>query len=106
MGPIGHLGPIAGAQRFMELASQGFPPLPPSIPLPGMNDSPLEFSTSKNQPAVIRESSDDNDRRSDKNDNRRDRDNRDTRDNRDNSRRQMMSIELNYITSNSIMFVR
>ncbi|EFN61407.1 Ecto-NOX disulfide-thiol exchanger 2 [Camponotus floridanus] len=89
MGPIGPLGPIAGPQSFMELAGQGFPPLPPPpIPLPGMNDSPLEFSTNKNQPPIVRETSDDNsDRRSDKNDNRRDRENRDSRDTRDNNRR-------------------
>lgn len=89
MGPIGPLGPIAGPQSFMELAGQGFPPLPPPpIPLPGMNDSPLEFSTNKNQPPIVRETSDDSsDRRSDKNDNRRDRENRDSRDTRDNNRR-------------------
>lgn len=86
MGPIGPLGPIAGPQSFMELANQGFPPLPP-IPLPGMNDSPLEFSTNKNQPPVIRETSDDNnDRRNDKND-RRDRESRDNREPRDSNRR-------------------
>ncbi|XP_011689403.1 PREDICTED: ecto-NOX disulfide-thiol exchanger 2 [Wasmannia auropunctata] len=88
MGPIGPLTPIAGPQSFMELAGQGFPPLPPPpIPLPGMNDSPLEFSTNKNQPPVVRETSDDSgDRRSDKNDNRRDRENRDSREARDNRR--------------------
>ncbi|XP_043673893.1 ecto-NOX disulfide-thiol exchanger 2 isoform X1 [Vespula pensylvanica] len=88
MGPMGPLGPITAPQSFMELTGQGFPPLPPPIPLPGMNDSPLEFSTNKNQPPVVRESSEDtNDRRSDKNDNRRERDSRDGRENRDNSRR-------------------
>lgn len=88
MGPIGPLGPIAGPQSFMELTSQGFPPLPPPLPLPGMNDSPLEFSTNKNQPPVIRETTDDsNDRKSDKSDNKRDRESRDNRDARDNSRR-------------------
>lgn len=87
MGPIGALG-IPGPQGFMELAGQGFPPLPPPIPLPGMNDSPLEFSTNKNQPPVVRETPDDNnDRRSDKTDNRRDRENRDNRETRDNNRR-------------------
>lgn len=75
MGPMGPLGPIPGPQSFMELASQGFPPLPPPIPLPGMNDSPLEFSTSKNQPPVVRESTEDNnERRDDKNDSRKERD--------------------------------
>ncbi|KAK0168089.1 hypothetical protein PV327_001925 [Microctonus hyperodae] len=90
MGPMGPLGPIAGPQSFMELAGQGFPPLPPPIPLPGMNDSPLEFSTNKNQPPTVRESTEDSsiDRRNDKNDNsRRDRDTRESRDNRDNGRR-------------------
>ncbi|KAL2715025.1 ecto-NOX disulfide-thiol exchanger 2 [Vespula squamosa] len=88
MGPMGPLGPITGPQSFMELTGQGFPPLPPPIPLPGMNDSPLEFSTNKNQPPIVRESSEDtNDRRNDKNDNRRERDSRDGRENRDNSRR-------------------
>ena len=78
---MGSLGPIPGPQTFIELASQGFPPLPPSIPLPGMNDSPLEFSTSKNQPPVVRESSEDNnERRNDKNDNRKERDSRESRD--------------------------
>ncbi|XP_076286870.1 ecto-NOX disulfide-thiol exchanger 2 isoform X1 [Lasioglossum baleicum] len=87
MGPMGPLAPIAGPQSFMELASQGFPPLPPPIPLPGMNDSPLEFSTNKNQPPLARESSDDNnDKRTEKNDIRRERENRDGRDNRDNRR--------------------
>ncbi|XP_033328875.1 ecto-NOX disulfide-thiol exchanger 2 isoform X2 [Megalopta genalis] len=87
MGPMGPLAPIAGPQSFMELASQGFPPLPPPIPLPGMNDSPLEFSTNKNQPPLARESSDDNnDKRSEKNDIRRERENREGRDNRDNRR--------------------
>ncbi|XP_058798366.1 ecto-NOX disulfide-thiol exchanger 2 [Phymastichus coffea] len=80
MGPIGPLTTLPGAQNFIELASQGFPPMPPPISIPGMNDSPLEFSTNKNQP-VIREASDDNDRRSDKSDGRRDRDTRDIRDN-------------------------
>ena len=78
---MGPLASIPGAQNFMELASQGFPPLPPPIAIPGMNDSPLEFSTNKNQPPMIRDSSEDIDRRSDKNDNRRDRDSRDSRDN-------------------------
>lgn len=92
MGPIGPLG-IPGPQGFMELTGQGFPPLPPPIPLPGMNDSPLEFSTSKNQPPVVRETPDDsNDRRSDKNDNRRDRENRDNRETRDNNRRYLIFI--------------
>lgn len=93
MGPMG-LGLAAGPQGFMELASQGFPPLPPPLPpLPGMNDSPLEFATKKNQPPPIRESTEESaDRRAEvnKNDaNRRgingsgsDRDNRDTRDGR------------------------
>ncbi|KAG7211145.1 hypothetical protein KM043_010469 [Ampulex compressa] len=88
MGPMGPLGPIAGPQSFMELAGQGFPALPAPIPLPGMNDSPLEFSTNKNQPPVVRESTDEsNDRRSEKNEGRRERENRDGRDNRDNNRR-------------------
>ncbi|CAK9798317.1 Ecto-NOX disulfide-thiol exchanger 1 [Anthophora quadrimaculata] len=87
MGPMGTLTPIAGPQSFMELAGQGFPPLPPPIPMPGMNDSPLEFSTNKNQPPVVRESSEDNsDKRSEKNEVRRERENRDNRDNRDNRR--------------------
>ncbi|CAD6215710.1 GSCOCG00000521001-RA-CDS [Cotesia congregata] len=95
MGPMG-LGLAAGPQGFMELASQGFPPLPPPLPpLPGMNDSPLEFATKKNQPPPIRESTEEPaDRRTDslanKNDATRrgvngsgsDRDNRDTRDGR------------------------
>ncbi|XP_074093740.1 ecto-NOX disulfide-thiol exchanger 2 isoform X2 [Cotesia typhae] len=93
MGPMG-LGLTAGPQGFMELASQGFPPLPPPLPpLPSMNDSPLEFATEKNQPSPIRESPEESaDRRAEanKNDaNRRgingsesDRDNRDTRDDR------------------------
>lgn len=80
MAPMGPLTPIPGAQNFMELASQGFPPLPPPIPLPGMNDSPLEFSTNKNQASIIRDNSDDNDRRSEKSESRRDRDSRDMRD--------------------------
>lgn len=85
---MGPLGPIAGPQGFMELASQGFPPLPPPLPLPGMNDSPLEFSTNKNQPPVVRESTEEaSDRRSDKGDGRRDRDSRDSRDSREGSRR-------------------
>lgn len=88
MGPIGLLGRMGGSQSFMELAGQGFPPLPPPLPLPGMNDSPLEFSTNKNQPPAVRETTDDSlDRRNDKNDSRRDRDNRDSRDSRDNGRR-------------------
>ncbi|XP_034934226.1 ecto-NOX disulfide-thiol exchanger 2 isoform X2 [Chelonus insularis] len=94
IGPMGPLGPIAGPQSFMELTGQGFPPLPPppSIPLPGMNDSPLEFSTNKNQPPSGRDNSEDSsfDRiRNDKNESRRDcGDNRDSnRDNRDNNRR-------------------
>ncbi|XP_076623463.1 ecto-NOX disulfide-thiol exchanger 2 [Colletes latitarsis] len=87
MRPMGPLAQITGPQGFMELAGQGFPPLPPPIPLPGMNDSPLEFSTNKNQPPVVRETSDDsNDKRNEKNDVRRDRENRDNRDNRDNRR--------------------
>ncbi|XP_017892392.1 ecto-NOX disulfide-thiol exchanger 2 isoform X2 [Ceratina calcarata] len=87
MGPMGPLTAIAGPQSFMELAGQGFPPLPPPIPLPGMNDSPLEFSTNKNQPPVVRETSEDtNDKRSEKNDVRRERETRDCRDNRDNRR--------------------
>lgn len=87
MGPMGPLTAIAGPQSFMELAGQGFPPLPPPIPLPGMNDSPLEFSTNKNQPPVVRETSEDaNDKRNEKNDVRRERENRDCRDNRDNRR--------------------
>lgn len=91
MGPIGPLG-IPGPQGFMELAGQGFPPLPP-IPLPGMNDSPLEFSTNKNQPPVVRETSDDsNERRNDKNDNRRDRENRDNRETRDTNRRYLIFL--------------
>uniref|UniRef100_A0A0C9QNE3 Enox1_0 protein n=1 Tax=Fopius arisanus TaxID=64838 RepID=A0A0C9QNE3_9HYME len=82
MGPMGPLGPLASHQGFMELASQGFPPLPPPLPLPGMNDSPLEFSTNKNQPPAVRESTEDPvDRRCDKNPVRRDREARDTRDN-------------------------
>lgn len=97
MGPMGPLGPITGPQSFMELTGQGFPPLPPPIPLPGMNDSPLEFSTNKNQPPVVRESSEDtNDRRSDKNDNRRERDSRDGRENRDNSRRCLLFLFIFY----------
>ncbi|XP_063976097.1 ecto-NOX disulfide-thiol exchanger 2 [Diachasmimorpha longicaudata] len=85
MGPMGPLGPLASHQGFMELASQGFPPLPPPLPLPGMNDSPLEFSTNKNQPPAVRESTEEStDRRGDKNDIRRDRDTRDSRDLRDN----------------------
>ncbi|XP_033210952.1 ecto-NOX disulfide-thiol exchanger 2 isoform X2 [Belonocnema kinseyi] len=88
MGPMGSLGPIPGPQSFMELASQGFPPLPPPIPLPGMNDSPLEFSTSKNQPPVVRESTEDNnERKNDKNDSRKERDSREGRENRDSCRR-------------------
>ncbi|XP_068979051.1 ecto-NOX disulfide-thiol exchanger 2 isoform X1 [Bombus flavifrons] len=87
IGPMGPLAPIAGPQSFMELAGQGFPPLPPPIPLPGMNDSPLEFSTNKNQPPVVREASEDNsDKRNEKSDIRRERENRDNRDNRDNRR--------------------
>ncbi|XP_031840381.1 ecto-NOX disulfide-thiol exchanger 2 isoform X4 [Nomia melanderi] len=87
MGPMGPLAPIAGPQSFMELASQGFPPLPPPIPLPGMNDSPLEFSTNKNQPPLARESMDDNnDKKTEKNDIRRERENRESRDNRDSRR--------------------
>ncbi|XP_076248942.1 ecto-NOX disulfide-thiol exchanger 2 [Calliopsis andreniformis] len=87
MGPMGPLAPIAGPQGFMELAGQGFPPLPPPLPLPGMNDSPLEFSTNKNQPPVVRETSEDNnDKRNEKNDGRRERESRDNRDNRDNRR--------------------
>lgn len=114
MGPIGPLGPIAGPQSFMELAGQGFPPLPPPpIPLPGMNDSPLEFSTNKNQPPVVRETSDDSsDRRSDKNDNRRDRENRDSRDARDNNRRwysifiRLVRIVWKKMTSNNYSLVQ
>ncbi|XP_012265272.1 ecto-NOX disulfide-thiol exchanger 2 [Athalia rosae] len=95
IGPMGPLGPMPGPQGFMELTAQtamgpGFPPLPPQISIPGMNDSPLEFSTNKNQPPMARESTDDgNDRRSDKSDNRRDRDReRDReRENRDGGRR-------------------
>lgn len=64
----------------MELASQGFTTLPPPLSIAGLNDSPLEFSANKNQP-IIREISDDNDRRSEKGDNRRDRDARDSREN-------------------------
>ncbi|XP_014211999.1 ecto-NOX disulfide-thiol exchanger 2 isoform X2 [Copidosoma floridanum] len=79
MGHMGPLAPIPGAQNFIELASQGFSPLPPPMSLPGMNDSPLEFNANKNQPCV-RESTEDNDRRSNKNENRRDRDGRDSRD--------------------------
>ncbi|XP_046609696.1 ecto-NOX disulfide-thiol exchanger 2 isoform X1 [Neodiprion virginianus] len=98
MGPMGPLGPIPGPQGFMELTARsamgpGFPPLPPAIAIPGMNDSPLEFSTNKNQPPIARESTEDNnDRRSDKGDVRRDRD-RDRergereRDNREGGRR-------------------
>ncbi|KOC61476.1 Ecto-NOX disulfide-thiol exchanger 1 [Habropoda laboriosa] len=87
MGPMGALAPIAGPQSFMELTGQGFPPLPPPIPMPGMNDSPLEFSTNKNQPPVVRETSEDSsDKRSEKNEIRRERENRDNRDNRDNRR--------------------
>lgn len=86
MGAMGSLGPIPGPQSFMELASQGFPPLPP-IPLPGMNDSPLEFSTNKNQPPIVRESTDEsNERRNEKNDNRKEREARENRENRDNRR--------------------
>ena len=88
MGPMGPLGPMTGPQGFMELATQGFPPLPPPLPLPGMNDSPLEFSTNKNQPPVIRESTEDtNDRRSEKSDGRRERESRDARDTRETVRR-------------------
>lgn len=84
---MGPLAPIAGPQSFMDLASQGFPPLPPPIPLPGMNDSPLEFSTNKNQPPVVREAPEDNsDKRNEKSDIRRERENRDNRDARDNRR--------------------
>lgn len=84
---MGSLAPIAGPQGFMELAGQGFPPLPSPIPLPGMNDSPLEFTTNKNQPPVVRETSEDSgDKRSEKSDVRRERENRDNRDNRDNRR--------------------
>ncbi|XP_076764611.1 ecto-NOX disulfide-thiol exchanger 2 isoform X3 [Xylocopa sonorina] len=87
MGPMGALTSIAGPQSFMELTSQGFPPLPPPMPLPGMNDSPLEFSTNKNQPPVVRETSEDSsDKRNEKSDIRRERENRDNRDNRDNRR--------------------
>ncbi|PBC26220.1 Ecto-NOX disulfide-thiol exchanger [Apis cerana cerana] len=87
IGPMGPLAPIAGPQSFMDLASQGFPPLPPPIPLPGMNDSPLEFSTNKNQPPVVREAPEDNsDKRNEKSDIRRERENRDNRDTRDNRR--------------------
>ncbi|XP_053995111.1 ecto-NOX disulfide-thiol exchanger 2 [Hylaeus volcanicus] len=87
MGPMGPLAPIPGPQGFMELAGQGFPPLPPPIPLPGMNDSPLEFSTNKNQPPVARETSEDNsDKRNEKNNVKRERENRDNRGNRDNRR--------------------
>lgn len=77
---MGPLGPIGGPQGFMDLTAQtamgqGFPPLPPPISIPGMNDSPLEFSTNKNQPPMARESTDDNnERRSDKGDSRRERD--------------------------------
>lgn len=81
---MGPLASIAGPQSFMDLTGQGFPPLPPPIPLPGMNDSPLEFSTNKNQPPVVRETSEDNnDKRGEKCDIRRDRETRDNRDNRD-----------------------
>lgn len=87
MGPMGPLGHIGGPQSFMELAGQGFPPLPPPLPLPGMNDTPLEFSTNKNQPPIVRETTDEsNERRGDKGDRSRDRDTRENRDNRDNRR--------------------
>ncbi|XP_012276181.1 ecto-NOX disulfide-thiol exchanger 2 [Orussus abietinus] len=87
MGPMGPLGPITGPQGFMELASQGFPPLPPPIPLPGMNDTPLEFSTNKNQPPMARETAEEtSDRKNEKNDNRRERDSRENRDSRDSRR--------------------
>ncbi|XP_017753347.1 PREDICTED: ecto-NOX disulfide-thiol exchanger 2 isoform X2 [Eufriesea mexicana] len=87
IGAMRSLAPIADAQSFMKLAGQGFPPLPPPISLPGMNDSPLEFSTNKNQPPVVRETSEDNsDKRNEKSDIRRKRENRDNRDNRDNKR--------------------
>jgi hypothetical protein len=79
MGPIGPLTQIAGTQNFIDLANQGFPQLPPSIPIPGMNDTPLEFSTHKAQSSIIRETLDD-DRRNEKNECRRDRENRDSRD--------------------------
>ncbi|XP_008558980.1 ecto-NOX disulfide-thiol exchanger 2 isoform X1 [Microplitis demolitor] len=92
MGPMG-LGLAAGHQGFMELG-QGFPALPPPLPpLPGMNDSPLEFSTKKNQPPPIRESTEEStERRTDtsKNEPRRGingSENRDARDSRDNGRR-------------------
>ncbi|OXU25436.1 hypothetical protein TSAR_015699 [Trichomalopsis sarcophagae] len=88
MGPMGPLTPIPGTQNFMELATQGFPPLPPPIQIPGMNDSPLEFSTNKNQPSIIQDSPEDNDRRNDKNESRRDRDSRDNRDSGRRSRRE------------------
>lgn len=91
MGPMGPLGPMAGPQGFMEMGGQGFPPLPPPLPLPGMNDSPLEFATNKNQPPVVRESTEDTgDRRSEKSDGRRDRESRDLRDSRESGRRTRM----------------
>lgn len=87
MGPMGPLTTIHGAQNFMELASSGFPALPPPIPIPNMNDSQLEFTTNKSQSVIIRDNLDDNDRRCDKSESRRD---RDSRDNRDSGRRYLI----------------
>lgn len=77
---MGPLTTIHGAQNFMELAGSRFPPLPPPISIATMNDSALEFTTNKNQPVIVRENLDDNERRCDKSENRRERDNRDSRD--------------------------
>lgn len=83
-------------QNFIDLANQRFQtPLPVPLPLPGMNDSPLEFSTKKNhQPTINNGSADESDKnqdsllrdrdnarqsRSDRNNDRRDRDRRDDR---------------------------
>lgn len=84
MGPIGPLTTIHGAQNFIELASSGFPTLPAPIPIASMSDSPLEFATNKNQPIIIKDNTDDTDRRCDKSESRRD---RDSRDNRESGRR-------------------
>ncbi|XP_044003931.1 ecto-NOX disulfide-thiol exchanger 2 isoform X2 [Aphidius gifuensis] len=119
IGPLG-LGPLATThQNFIDLANQRFhAPLSTPLPLPGMNDSPLEFSTNKNQQPTVHDGSvdepdkhqdsthrdRDNVRRSrnDRNNDRRERDRRDDRISyRDRHNDDRRSDENNLITSSN-----